>query len=94
MSAAAVAVATPCCPAPVSAISRDLPRRFGEQSLTQNIIDLVASRVVQVFTLEEDPGPTAMLGKSSCFGDDGGSSGVRLVELIKLTRKGGSWRAC
>src|ERR671916_170145 len=27
MSAAAVAVATPCCPAPVSAITRDLPIR-------------------------------------------------------------------
>ena len=49
----------------------------------------MASRVIEVFTLQKDPGPTAMLGESSCFGDDGGSSGVRLVELIKLTRKGG-----
>jgi hypothetical protein len=52
--AAAVAVATPCCPAPVSAITRLLPMRLGEQGLTDDVVDLVRPGVREVLALGVD----------------------------------------
>ena len=52
---AAVAVATPCWPAPVSAIRRVLPsRRAG--ALAKSVVDLVRAGVGQVFALQVERG--------------------------------------
>ena len=44
--AAAVAVATPCWPAPVSAMTRVLPIFLARSDLAQYVVDLVSSGVV------------------------------------------------
>ncbi len=52
--AATVAVATPCWPAPVSAMMRVLPMLPREQHLADAVVDLVRPGVVEVFALEID----------------------------------------
>ena len=52
--AATVAVATPCWPAPVSAITRGLPMRLREQRLADAVVDLVRAGVIQVLALQPD----------------------------------------
>ena len=52
--AAAVAVATPCWPAPVSAIRRVLPIFFRQQRLTEHVVDLMCAGVVQILAFEVD----------------------------------------
>ena len=47
-------VATPCWPAPVSAMMRFLPMRMRQQRLAQAVVDLVRAGVQQVFALEID----------------------------------------
>jgi hypothetical protein len=54
--AAAVAVATPCWPAPVSATTRSSPCA-GEQALAEGVVDLVRAGVQQVLALEVDRAP-------------------------------------
>jgi hypothetical protein len=49
-----VAVATPCCPAPVSAITRGLPIAPGQHGLAYGVVDLVGTGVVEVFAFEVD----------------------------------------
>ena len=53
-SAAAVAEATPCWPAPVSAIIRRLPIRLVKQRLADHVVELVRAGVREVLALEED----------------------------------------
>ena len=53
-------MATPCCPAPVSAITRFLPIRKVKQALADRVVDLVRAGVVEVFPLEIDAGPAAL----------------------------------
>ena len=52
--AAAVAMATPCCPAPVSAIRRFFADEFGQQSLAHAVVQLVGSGVVQILSFQID----------------------------------------
>lgn len=52
--APAVASATPCCPAPVSAISFFFAEIFREQRFAHAVVELVRARVVQVFALQVD----------------------------------------
>ena len=52
--APAVAVATPCMPAPVSAISRVRPMRRASNACPEHIVDLVGAGVRQVFPLEQN----------------------------------------
>ena len=52
--AATVADATPCWPAPVSAMIRVLPMRAREQRLADGVVDLVRAGVVEVLALEQD----------------------------------------
>ena len=52
--AATVALATPCWPAPVSAMIRRLAHPRREQRLADGVVDLVRAGVVQVFALEQD----------------------------------------
>ena len=49
-----MAVATPCWPAPVSAITRGLPIRARQQRLAERVVDLVRAGVEQVLALEVD----------------------------------------
>ena len=53
-AAQAVAVATPCWPAPVSAITRALAHAPREQRLAERVVDLVGAGVVEVLALEVD----------------------------------------
>ena len=52
-------VATPCWPAPVSAITRVLPIRLVEQRLAEHVVDLVRAGVVEVLALEQTRAPPA-----------------------------------
>ena len=54
--AQAVAVATPCWPAPVSAMMRVLPMRRASRIWPEHVVDLVGAGVVQVLALEVDLG--------------------------------------
>ena len=49
-----MAVATPCWPAPVSAITRCLPMRSTSKRLAEAVVDLVRAGVEQVFALQID----------------------------------------
>ena len=62
--AATVAVATPCCPAPVSAMMRALAHAHGQQSLAEAVIDFVRAGVQQVFALDVDARPAEMFGQA------------------------------
>ena len=53
-SAVTVAVATPCCPAPVSAMMRGLPMRRASKRLADGVVDLVRAGVTEVFALQVD----------------------------------------
>ena len=59
-SAATVAVATPCWPAPVSAISRRLAHAPRQQRLPDGVVDLVRAGVVQIFALQVKPRAAAV----------------------------------
>ncbi len=50
--AAAVAVATPCCPAPVSAIRCVFPHHFGQKSLAKGVVDFMGSGMQQVLPFQ------------------------------------------
>ncbi len=60
--AQAVAVATPCWPAPVSAMMRCLPMR-GEQDLAEHVVDLVRAGMVEAVALEIDLRAVEPLGQ-------------------------------
>ena len=49
-----MAVATPCWPAPVSAITRGLPIRCRQQRLADRVVDLVGAGVGEVLALQVD----------------------------------------
>ena len=49
-----MAVATPCWPAPVSATSAPLAHFEGEETLANDVVDLVAAGVVEVLALQQD----------------------------------------
>ena len=50
--AATVAVATPCWPAPVSAMMRVLPMRLASSIWPDGVVDFVRAGVVQILALE------------------------------------------
>ena len=60
-------MATPCWPAPVSAMIPLLAHAFGQQGLPDGVVDFVGTGVGQIFSLQEDGGPT----------DDAGQLGAR-----------------
>ena len=71
-----VAVATPCWPAPVSAMSLRLAHAAGEQRLADGVVDLVGAGVGQVFAFEVD-GRAAGLGGQAFGAETEGSAGRR-----------------
>ena len=62
-SAATVAVATPCWPAPVSAIRRGLAQPLGKQALAKDVVDLVRAGMREVLALQVKRG---YRGLSAC----------------------------
>ena len=62
--AATVAVATPCMPAPVSAMMRCLLHALGQQDLADAVVDLVRAGVVELFALEVDLRAAAVFGQA------------------------------
>ena len=85
-NAAAVAVATPCCPAPVSAITRCLPMRRGEQRLSEHVVDLVRARVREVFALQQHA-HAEPLREPRTLRDGRGAPGVGPEEIRELLAK-------
>ena len=55
-----MAVATPCWPAPVSAMMRVLAHPPREQRLAEHVVDLVRAGVAEVLALEQDRGAAAL----------------------------------
>src|SRR3970282_22290 len=62
--AATVAVATPCWPAPVSAMLGVLAHDPGEQRLADGVVDLVRTGMVQVFALQINARAAELLGQA------------------------------
>ena len=81
--AAAVAVATPCWPAPVSAMTRRLAHPLGQQGLADDVVDLVRSGVRQVLALREDP-QAEMLPETSQRRDGRGPTGELAQDRVVL----------
>ena len=88
--AAAVAVATPCCPAPVSAIMRRLPICLRQQGLPQGVVDLVRAGMGQVFALEVDARPAQVRGQAAGKAQRGGPAHVGVQQIGQLAWKAGS----
>ena len=59
----------------------------GEQRLTEHIVDLVGTGVVQIFALEEDARVTRVLREARNLGDDRRSSRVGGVKCGELGRE-------
>jgi len=53
-----VAEATPCWPAPVSAMMRGLPIFHGEQALADSVVDFVRASMEEILALEINTGAT------------------------------------
>ena len=60
----------------------------GQQGLTENVVDLVRSGVVEVFSLQKDPSPTGMLAESLGLVDRGRAPGVVLLQSIQFIEEG------
>ena len=58
-------MATPCCPAPVSAITRALPIRSVSRGLAERVVDLVRAGVIEILAFEPNRRTTASLGQST-----------------------------
>ncbi len=85
--AAAVAVATPCWPAPVSAMSRRLPIRRASRPWPIDVVDLVRAGVGQVLALQQDPDPE-LLGQPAALGDRGRPAAVVAQDAVELGPEG------
>ena len=78
-----MAVATPCWPAPVSAITRVLPILLSQQGLTEHVVDLVRTGVVQVFSLEEDARRAGVLAQSGGLVQRRRPAGVVRLQIVE-----------
>ena len=87
-----VAVATPCWPAPVSAITRFLPIRLTKQPLPHDVIGLMGTGMVQVFPLDVDPGSAQMVGEVFSKGQRSGTTGIITHQVDVLLPKPASAR--
>jgi hypothetical protein len=82
--AAMVAVATPCWPAPVSAMTRVLPMRLDQQPLAHDVVGLVRAGVVQVLALDIDARPAEMAAQVLGEGEGRGPARVGGHQLLVL----------
>ena len=58
-----------------------------QQRLSENVVDLVRSRVVEVFSFEVDAGSTALAFKARRSSQRRGSSGVVLLQVREFPGK-------
>ena len=77
-------MATPCWPAPVSAMTRRLAHVPGEQRLAEHVVDLVRAGVVEVLALEQHPRAAGVLGEAARLGHRAGPPGVRREQAGQL----------
>ena len=82
--AQAVAVATPCWPAPVSAMMRFLPMRRASRIWPMHVVDLVRAGVVQLVALEIDLGAAEMLGQALGEIERAGPADIMFEEAVEL----------
>ena len=61
-----------------------LAEALGKKRLSQHIVDLVGTGVIEVFALQEDSRATGECSETRRFGDDGGSARVRAMQLGKF----------
>ena len=61
-----------------------LAEPLGQQRLSENVVDLVRTGVVEVFALEEDPSAARVGGEARHFGERRGPSGVRVEKSAQL----------
>ena len=83
-SAQAVAVATPCWPAPVSAITPSLAHAFGQKHLAQHVVDLVAAGVVQLVAFEVDLGAAEVPGQAIGVVERARPAGIVCQKIVEL----------
>ena len=90
--AAAVALATPCWPAPVSAMIRGLPIRLREQRLAEHVVDLVAPVWLRSSRLSRIRAPPTCSASRWRLGERARPAGVRRrsspAELARERRVG------
>ena len=60
-----------------------------EERLAQNVIDLVASRVIQILALQNDARSPGVLGETRYLGDDRGPAGVRRMQVSEFLGESG-----
>ena len=82
-SAAAVAVATPCWPAPGLGHQSGLAHALREERLAEDVVDLVRAGVVQVFALEQQA-QAELLGQAVAFGERRRPAGVVAQQAVEL----------
>ena len=87
--AQAVAVATPCCPAPVSAMMRFFPRRLARKDLAHGVIDLVCAGMSEVLALDPYLGSAQLPAKVGGVVEGGWTAHVVGEEVGKLFPKRG-----
>ena len=80
-------MATPCWPAPVSAITRVLPMRLRQQRLAEHVVDLVRAGVVEVLALEQDPRAARVLGEPLGVGQRRRAAGVVALQAVELVEE-------
>ena len=83
-SAQTVAVATPCWPAPVSAMMRCLPMRLASSAWPSAVVDLVRAGVEQVFALEVDVRAAQSLAEPPGEIERRGPAGVVLEQIRRV----------
>ena len=84
-----VAVATPCWPAPVSAMIRGLAHAPRQQDLAEHVVDLVRAGVVQLVALEVDLGAAQPLGQPLGEVERRGAADVVRPEVVHLGPEAG-----
>ena len=78
-------MATPCWPAPVSAITRVLPIRSVSRRLADRVVDLVGAGVIEVFTLEPDLGTADRFGQSPGVVQRAGATDKGLQQALEFS---------
>ena len=87
-SAAAVATATPCCPAPVSAMTRALPIRRASRALGERVVDLVRAGVAEILAFEVDRGAAEVPGETGRVRDRRRPAAVVFQQIGQLAPEG------
>ena len=81
-------MATPCWPAPVSAMTRRLPICRVREGLPQRVVDFVGAGMVQVFAFQIDSGPAALPAEAFRRIERRRPAHVVLVEPLELRVEG------